>query len=202
MHLEAAGSPPSLGMQGFATRSRVVRCIQTAPVPSHSAGHQSLHPQQHTQPWLPSRDECSCHPGRARAGGCPPTERGDMSMTPLGEGRVSRDPHPQHRFMPAEGVPMSPMASQAGQAVGRPRSGLARAVSPAPFGGTCVHRGASRERGGSCSADSRLRHVLRTASPDHRTWLAERVEAMLLCVSLYKAPNNICLSLHRSLGET
>lgn len=46
------------------------------------------------------------------------------------------------------------------------------------------------------------RHVLRTASPDHRTWLAERVEAMLLRVSLYKAPNNICLSLHRSLGET
>lgn len=63
-------------------------------------------------------------------------------------------------------------------------------------------RGADRERGGSRSAGSRLRHVLHAASPDRRIWLTERVEATLLCVSLYKAPNNNCLLLHRSLGET
>lgn len=62
--------------------------------------------------------------------------------------------------------------------------------------------GADGEKGRSRSAGSRLRHVLRAASPDRRIWLTERVEATLLCVSLYKAPNNNCLSLHRSLRET
>lgn len=118
-------------------------------------------------------------------------------MTPLGDGRVSRDPRPQHPFIPAEGVATSPMANQAGQAVNGPRSGLARAVSPAPFSGTCVHGGADGERRGSL-----LRHVLHMALPDHRIWLAECVEETLLHVSLHKAPNNNCLSLHSSLGET
>jgi len=73
--------PPSLGTQGFVTRSGAIRSIHVAPALPHSGGFksdaaepepQSPRPRQHMQPWPPSQERCSCHPRRARAGGCPP----------------------------------------------------------------------------------------------------------------------------------
>lgn len=88
--LQGAGPPPSLGTQGFAARSGTVHRIEVAPALSHSVGFksdaampktQSLHPWQHTQPWPPSQDRCSCRPKRASTGGCPSA---GMRITPLG----------------------------------------------------------------------------------------------------------------------
>lgn len=192
---QGAGPPPGLGTQGLCRKERsgTPRRSSTCAIPQRGlqerrSGARVAEPRSLAA--TRSRSRHLERDARATRGGRGQHALGPWAPAPLRTRRRSgREPHGE--------------ASRAGR--DKDRNGVPGAVRwhsrpTAPREAGCS--GADGEKGRSRSAGSRLRHVPRAASPDRRIWLTERVEATLLCVSLYKAPNNNCLSLHRSLRET
>lgn len=172
-------APRSLGMQGLTTRKE--QPMEAPPIPSHSAsgamwGCPQLHPWQHTQPWhrlrtdtVPPREDKGSWVPICREGRHENNLVGDVqsSYLPLvlspggqGQGRQGAVALALLHACRRSGQPR-----QAGRVVTRTSYGFST-VSPQSYlvalstRPACPredsHGSAGRERGGSCSAGSRL----------------------------------------------
>lgn len=108
-----------------------------------------------------------------------------------GAGKASRDPWLQHWFIPTGGAARTPCQGKPGcekdEALSCPRQ-CPRCCSVSLASGCPEETAAEKRRGEGGEPLSRLTAptCAAAASPDRRIWLTERVEATLLCVSLYK----------------